>query len=130
MGVFCEEGVDQAPKRAVRDGKGEPAHFTQRRKVDAKTQRKTLRLSLTLRLCVKLFSVLIEEDLQVPSHVGFVEGMFAGRRLPRGRTIVRFGQQQLVIRGANPKMTDTRTREAATTHEPVTRRPRPSRFNK
>ena len=79
---------------------------------------------------VKLFSVLIEEDLQVPSHVGFVEGVFGGRRLPRGRTIVRFGQQQLVIRSANSKVTNTRTREAATTHEPVTRRPRPSRFNK
>ena len=47
-------------------------------KFDAKTQRKTLRLLLTLRLCVKLFSVLIEENLEVAAHVGFVEGVFGG----------------------------------------------------
>jgi hypothetical protein len=34
MGVFSEEGVDQARKRAARDGKREPEHFTQRRKED------------------------------------------------------------------------------------------------
>ena len=50
MGVFCEEVVDQARKGAARDGKRRPGISRKDAEFDAKTQRKTLRLRLTLRL--------------------------------------------------------------------------------
>ena len=78
MGVFCEDGADQARKGARRDGKRRPGISRKDAEFDAKTQRKTSRLRLPLRLCVKLSFVLIEEDLEVAAHVGFVEGVFGG----------------------------------------------------
>ena len=129
MGVFCEEGIDQARKGAAGDGKREPGVSRRDAKLAAKTQRKSLRLLLTLRLCVKLFSVLIEKDLEVAAHVGFVEGVFGGGRFPRGRAVVGLRQQQLLVRRANPEVTNTRTRETATTHKPIARRSWPSGFN-
>ena len=128
MGVFRAEGVDQARKGAARNGKREPVS-REDAEFDAKTQRKTLRLRLTLRLCVKLFSVLVEEKSEVAAHVGFVEGVFGGGRFPRGRAVVGLRQQQLLVRRANPEVTNTRTRETATTHKPIARRSWPSGFN-
>ena len=130
MGVFRGEGVDQARKGATRDGKRRPGISRKDAEFDAKTQRTTLRLRLPLRLCVKLFFVLVEEKPEVAAHVGFVEGVFGGGRFPRGRAVVGLRQQQLLVRRANPEVTNTRTRETATTHKPIARRPRPSGFNK
>ena len=90
MGGFREEGIDQARKGATRDGKRETAGF--HAKTQSSTQRRRGRLcdlSLTLRLCVKLFVVLIEEDLEVAAHVGFEKGVFGFGRFPCGRARVR-----------------------------------------
>ena len=83
MGVFCEEVVDQARKGAARDGKR--CEFFSRN--GAKTQRRAEVFVAPLCRCERklLPFVLIEEDLEVAAHVGFVEGVFGGGRFPRGR---------------------------------------------
>jgi len=50
---------------------------------------RTVGAALRGRPCVELlmFVVLIEEDREVPSHVGFVEGVFVTCKPPRRHTI-------------------------------------------
>src|SRR6185295_4920214 len=104
MGGFCVAGIDQARKGAARDGKRRPDLSRKAAKFDPKTQRKTLRLRLTLRLCVKLFFVLVEEKPEVAAHVGFVDGVFGGGRFPRGRAVVGLRQQQLLVGSTNSEV--------------------------